>query len=330
MSKDLSKVYNMSLKQIFRSTKGKLRGPKAASGEGLGATGEVEQLRQIFSVYKTKNLKSVSPEDFARHIRSRIGTVDGRSEGYTDEEMGRQRDLSVKFHWGHDHDFGGFKIKGRMGERHIELMANFISLFPVSIDDFKGKAVLDVGCWTGGTTLLLAALAQKVIALEEVRKYAQMAEYLSKSFGIDDRVSVRPSSVYACNTEEFANRFDIAYFPGVIYHVTDPLLALRILFNALKVGGLILIESAGIDRDEAYLEFEGSRIHHDGSQEELNRGGWNWFLPSPTALQRMMTEAGFEEIQCRWHEAAGRVYGFGRKLTGKGVCKAGFSVPDIK
>jgi tRNA (mo5U34)-methyltransferase len=176
----------------------------------------------------------------------------------------------------------------------------------------------------------LATLAKDVFAIEEVKKYAEMTSYLAKSFGIDDRVSVRRMSLFGCNSEEFFNRFDIVYFPGVIYHLSDPLLALRILFNSLKIGGFILVESAGINVEEPFCRFDGSLIYNSGTKERLNRGGWNWFMPSPSALYRMMKEAGFDDIQTRWHDATKRVYGYGRKESQVGICKAGLSVPDIK
>jgi tRNA (mo5U34)-methyltransferase len=217
-----------------------------------------------------------------------------------------------------------------MGDRHFTLLANFITFFPLSIDDFKGKSVFDIGCWTGGTTLLLATIAEKVFAIEEVKKYAETVSYLSHSFAISDRVSVMPLSVYECNTREYYDRFDIVYFPGVIYHLSDPLLALRILFNSLTIGGFILVESAGIDMEEPFCRFDGSLIWHSGTRERMNRGGWNWFLPSPSALYRMMREAGFDEIQTHWNSVNKRVYGFGRKLSQTGICKAGLSVPNIR
>jgi hypothetical protein len=112
--------------------------------------------------------------------------------------------------------------------------------------------------------------------------------------------------------------------------LSDPLLALRILFNSLKPGGFILVESAGINRAEPICRFDGSLIHTSGTRERLDRSGWNWFLPSPSALQRMMREAGFDEIQTFWHEGSERVYGFGKKLSQVGICKAGLSVPNIR
>jgi len=293
----------------------------------------LDQLRKKFAQFSTRALQGISPTDFQYAIESRIGIIDAQSEGYEEKELKYQRDLSVKYHWGHDHDFGNFKIKGRMGERHINLLANFIDLFPVSPDDFNGKDVLDIGCWTGGTSLLLAALGSNVFAIEEVNKYAETVSFLSESFGLTNKISVQSSSLYNCNLEEFHGKFDIAYFPGVIYHLSDPVLALRILYNSLKIGGFIVIESAGINSQEPLCRFEGSGIYHTGSQadakENLNRGGWNWFLPSPSALSRMMREAGFEEIQTQWHNTSNRLYGFGRKVSQTGICKAGLSITNI-
>ena len=34
-------------------------------------------------------------------------------EGYTDPAA--QRDLSIQFHWGHDHDFGEFTAQQKVG-----------------------------------------------------------------------------------------------------------------------------------------------------------------------------------------------------------------------
>ena len=52
-------------------------------------------------------------------ITKQLGVVDSYIEGYKNQS--RQRDLSVKYHWGHNHDFGSFYLSGRMGNRHIEL-----------------------------------------------------------------------------------------------------------------------------------------------------------------------------------------------------------------
>jgi SAM-dependent methyltransferase len=330
MKRILSKFYDSSPKEIFQYIGKKLvsSGPNRISDRKVKEISN--KLQKKFAFYNTSNLKGITPEKFARSIQSKIGVIDAGTEGYSEDEIEQQRDLSIKFHWGHNHDFGDFKLDGQMEDRHISLLANFISLFPVDFEDFKDKHVFDIGCWTGGTTLLLATLAKKVYAIEEVKKYAEAVTFLLKSFDICDRVSVTSKSIYDCNLEKFYDQFDIVHFPGVIYHLSDPLLALRILFNSLKLGGFILVESAGINRTEPFCKFDGSLVYSSGTREKLNREGWNWFIPSPSALYRMMREAGFDDIQTRWHSGTKRIYGYGRKLSKVGICKAGLSVPNIK
>lgn len=330
MTKIISKLYNSSLREMLNYIRDRIQPTRPNSVTNAKSEAISKELHKRFEFYKTSNLRPISIEEFSRHIKSKIGVVDPVSEGYSEDELEQQRDLSVKFHWGHNHDFGEFKLKGSMGDRHIDLLTNFIALFPLSLEDLKDKEVFDIGCWTGGTTLLLASLQCRVFAIEEVKKYAEMTSYLSKSFGIDDTVSVNSMSIYECNTEEFYNRFDVVYFPGVIYHLSDPLIALRILFNSLKIGGIILIESAGINHEKPFCRFDGSLIHHLGTRERLNRVGWNWFMPSPSALYRMMREAGFDDIQTLWDRNTKRVYGYGKKVSQVGICKAGLSVPEIR
>lgn len=330
MKKISSKFTNSSPKKICEHTDKKL----GSSEPHVISNREVEEiyvtLQKKFDFYKTTNLKEITPEEFKSSMQARIGVVDAQTEGYSVDDIEKQRDLSIKFHWGHTHDFGDFKLEGRMGNRHIHVLANFIALFPIALEDIKEKHVFDIGCWTGGTTLLLAALANKVYAIEEVNKYAETVSFLAKSFDISDRVSVKSQSIYDCNSEKFYDQFDIVYFPGVIYHLSDPILALRILFNSLKIGGFILVESAGINREGPFCRFDGSLIHSSGTKEKLNRKGWNWFIPSPSALYRMMNEAGFEEIQTQWNDRTNRIYGYGKKVSNVAICKAGLSVPNIK
>jgi tRNA1(Val) A37 N6-methylase TrmN6 len=91
-------------------------------------------------------------------------------------------------------------------------MKIFCLLFPVSLKDFQGKYVLDVGCWTGGTTLLLNSLGSKVLALEEVNKYAKMTAFLVQSFALEDRIEVVSRSLYQWDHKDSYNKFDIVYF----------------------------------------------------------------------------------------------------------------------
>jgi SAM-dependent methyltransferase len=311
------------------SLSGKPSNPEANVPQTEAQTEHYRYLREVFSRFTSANLVNLSPEEFKARIDNMLGSFDYRQEGYSGSQIKYQRDLSIKFHWGHTHDFGDFRLEGRMRDRHIYLLADFCSYFSLSPQDFRDRCVLDVGCWTGGTTLLLLGLGANVVAIEEVKKYAGAAQFLVDSFGLGERGNVTDLSVYDLPKHDLFDRFHIVYMPGVVYHLSDPVLGLRHLYNTLKMGGGILVESAGFNSKGTECKFGGSRIHHTGSQGELNRGGWNWFLPSWGALKAMMVEAGFDNVRALYSRDRKRVYAIGYKIEQHDVCRAGLSVPDV-
>lgn len=278
--------------------------------------------------YTVENLVGVDKEEFKQSIESRIGVIDAESENYEDYELDVQRDLTIKYHWGHDHDFGSFKMIGRMETRHIDLLSNFCELFNLDLSIFENKDVFDIGSWTGGTALILSLLSKNVYSIEEVNKYAETTQYLIDSFDIKN-LKIENRSLYGCNSDDLYEKFDIIYFPGVIYHLSDPLLGLRILYNACKIGGSIFIETEGLNSEEPYCVYEGSQIYYSGDKEDRDRGGWNWFLPSPEALKRMLYAAGFDNIEIKFAEN-GRLFAYAKKLKHVGITKAGLSVQNIR
>lgn len=288
------------------------------------------QLQSLFKAFQVSNLSGDETE-FENNIKALIGKVSYTEEGFSKDEIEKQRDLTLKFHWGHDHDFGTFQMKGRMGDRHIQLITNFITFFNLDLSFFNKKDIFDIGCWTGGTTLILNMLqANSVLSIEEVKKYADTTKYLIDSFNLNEKVSVENRSLYSCNTEYFHEKFDIVYFPGVLYHLSDPLIALRILYNSLKPGGHIFIETAGIKNPNNVFQYKGPDAINNGTKGELNRGGWNWFIPSETALTKITEDAGFQNIQTYYLDSGSRIYAFAQKVGFTPICKSGLSIIDIK
>ncbi len=184
------------------------------------------------------------------------------------------------FVWGHDHNFGhGFFRKGSMGTRHLEITAESLSLgfLPERLD---GKKVLDVGVWTGGDLITLAGLGGSCFALEEHPIAAKAAAALVRSLEVP--AEIVQSSVFE-DKESWSQSFDYIYCSGVVYHVTDPVLFLRILFCYLKIGGELLIETKAIGGRNATCGYSGT----------MERG-WNWFAPNELTLGRWLVDAGFE------------------------------------
>lgn len=219
------------------------------------------------------------------------------------------------FVWGHNHDFGhGFKRSGAMGDRHLEITSELISLGMMP-EDLSGKHVLDIGCWSGGDLLVLAGLGAKVEAIEEHPLAAATAQQLSQQVGCD--VPIHSFSVYK-DRPEWKQGFDMVYCCGVIYHVTDPLLLLRICFAYLKPGGRLVIETK-------MQEGAGASCSYSGIVER----GWNWYAPTYEAMGRWLVDAGFAEEHVRVHRRPiGRLLASGIKTEALALPEtAGFSRP---
>lgn len=254
-----------------------------------------EEARRIASILEREFPDQAQPDDFW-HSQSSIAF----------------RDFFV---WGHNHDFGGGVSRvGAMGPRHVEITTEAIRLgmLPVSL---QGKQVLDVGCWSGGDLLVLTGLGGQVTAMEEHPIAAKAARRLIDLLGL--KAPVIESSLFA-DKREWAGQFDYAYCSGVIYHVTDPMLLLRILFAYLKPGGDVFIETKG-------AEGEGSICGYSGTLEK----GWNWYAPNETALGRWLVDAGFDAQSVRVHRRDnGRLLACGRKKEVRALREtAGFSRP---
>jgi len=254
-----------------------------------------EESRRIAAVLEREFPDEARPDDF-----------------WESESAGAFRDFFV---WGHDHDFGnGFKRAGAMGTRHMEIAAEGLQLGMLP-PDLRDKEILDVGCWSGGDLLILAGFGGRVTALEEHPKAAGAARRLIELLGVG--ASVVESSLYADN-REWAGRFDNAFCSGVIYHVTDPMLFLRLLFAYLKPGGNVFLETKATAAG-------GSVCSYSGTLEK----GWNWYAPNETALGRWLVDAGFDAPSVRVHRRSnGRLLACGCKTGARALREtAGFSRP---
>jgi 2-polyprenyl-3-methyl-5-hydroxy-6-metoxy-1,4-benzoquinol methylase len=301
----------------------------------FGAYGETPGalfLRQLMQQnYTVANLKNETPEDFQGHIMSLIGQKDASIEGYTDTT--HQRDFSVQFEWGHNHDFGSFSLSGAMRDRHIEVLATFMKEYGVPERSLSGLRVLDIGCWTGGMSLLLTAMGAEVFAIEEVRKYADCVNYMKNAFGLDN-LTVENRSLYSLDDEKFYDRFDLVLYSGVLYHVTDPVLSLRIIFNTLKDGGRCLLETMAVAGKGSFCDYYGAYDTLRRPADGKPRFGWSWFVPSLEAVTRMMTDVGFDVRHATLHEAARagahRVLAMGERKEHVNMLRAGLARPDIR
>jgi len=287
----------------------------------------VSELYKIVGGYKINNL-AVDSRYFREHLLEYVNEEIAVSEKYISSR--NQNPHMVKFFWRHDHDFGYFKLSGLMGTRHIWLLSRMLDHFGLSLNDLAGKTVLDVGCWTGGVSLILSKLAAEVYAIDEIHKYVDVVNFLSESFDIKN-LYAKWLSLYEVNTAFNRNKFDFVFCFGVIYHLTDPLVGLRRIYNSMAPGGLLCIETMSHPMEESVCIYEGPSISEGIC-------GWNYFIPSPKAFQRLLQDAGFEVVHIgngvkplsvtSSNDPLGenRCLALARKVSNHVFCRAGISV----
>ncbi|MBT4889143.1 MAG: DUF1698 domain-containing protein [Rhodospirillales bacterium] len=276
--------------------------------------------------YQLNNLKNIDAQEFEETILGKLNKINLTSEGYKDTS--KQRDMSLKFYWGHYHHFGTFAIPGIMEERHIEIITYLVNDFGLPLD-LTGKKILDIGVWTGGTSLLLAAMGATVTACEEVKMYSDTVNYMAHAFDIENQLKCDNTSLYSI---DYHDEFDYVLYLGVIYHVTDPVLSLRILYNALKDGGDIFAETFGLDtkgENSPLCAIQGGPAN-SGKVEHLNRTGWNYFIPSYSGFEKWLETVGFKNLEVVPLTSDNRLRAKGTRIKHEDMLRAGLSRPDIR
>ena len=150
----------------------------------------------------------------------------------------------------------------------------------------EGKAILDVGCGSGYHCLrMLGEGAKLVLGIDpsvlflaqfaSVKKYAGSLPAHLLPMGIQDL----PSNLKA---------FDTVFSMGVLYHRRSPLEHLTELFQALKPGGQVVLETLVIPGEE-----NECLVPKDRYAQMRNV----WFIPTCKTLEGWLARMGFEDVQ---------------------------------
>ena len=192
--------------------------------------------------------------------------------------------------------------------------------------NLRGKSVLDVGAYDGYFSFAAERMgASRVVALDHYVWLADMTEYMkdwreSKRTGaalpaphesrhwrphelpgrrpfdaarqiLDSKVEPVLGDFMTMDLSSLG-QFDVVLFLGVLYHLEEPLTALRKVRSLTAPGGLVVIQTMAVEipglENVAFAEFFPGR--------ELNNDPTNWWAPSAKALEGMCKAAGYCEF----------------------------------
>lgn len=232
------------------------------------------------------------------------------------EEMAR----SIPFWW-HSIDLGNGVITN--GLRTTEQLSG--ELKSLQLPDLEEKSVLDIGAWDGFFSFEAERLgAKRVLALDHYIWSLDLPEHRKhwtecKERGISPEQYHkmpywRPSELPGKRAYDTAHRalnskvetlvadfmemdlteigtFDVVLYLGVLYHMQNPLEALKRV--AAVTGELAIIETEAV----VFPGYEHLAVCEFFESNELNADVSNWWAPNEKALVGMCRAAGFKRVE---------------------------------
>lgn len=242
--------------------------------------------------------------------------------------------------WFHSIDLGhGIVTKGLKTPEVLRADTEALQL-----PDLAGKSVLDIGAWDGYYTFEAERRgARRVVSLDHFvwqidrdgtgGDWPGRRTYDLAHAALNSRAEAVAADYMTVDWQSIGAPFDVVFYMGVLYHMEDPLAALKRVRQA--TGGVAIVETAAIDLpyigDRAFCEFYETT--------ELNGDPSNWWAPNEKALVGMCRAAGFSRVEVKsvapsrtWPEksAARRIReGLGRTLRDAGLLKQVEPPPQV-
>jgi len=189
--------------------------------------------------------------------------------------------------WVHSIDLGhGIVTPGVWGPPRAVIRRAFDSI------DFRGKKVLDVGCWDGGWSFEAERRgAAEVLSTDYLcqRHSTDVPTFEFAHRVLNSRVQYRGDvSVYEVDQLGIRD-FDVVLFCGLYYHLRHPLLALAKLRQVMKHGAVIVVEGDALyGPRRAYANFYYRQLHM--------RDRSNWCVPTIPCLLEWIESSFFDGL----------------------------------
>lgn len=155
------------------------------------------------------------------------------------------------------------------------------------ISSLEDKVVLDVGCGSGYHCWRMEAEGARLVigiepTLSYVMQYQAIQHYIQST-----RTFVLPFSTDTM--PEITMAFDTVFSMGVLYHRRSPIDHLTQLWQWLKPGGQLVLET---------LVIEGEQNQALTPENRYAKMRNVWFIPSCDTLSRWLRRCSFENTQC--------------------------------
>ena len=148
---------------------------------------------------------------------------------------------------------------------------------------FRGARVLDIGFNAGYNCIaLMQGYGAQLVGIDNNRLNLEKAQALCAMAGVEPDLHIADAHTF---TDE--GGFDVLLHLGTLYHLQDPILALKTTAANLKDGGHLFLETASYEGRDPM----DSRFIFGMGGDKTNY----WALSLP-AIELILAEAGFRDI----------------------------------
>jgi tRNA (mo5U34)-methyltransferase len=154
------------------------------------------------------------------------------------------------------------------------------------LPDLKDKIVADIGCNNGYYMFRMAPSRPRlVLGLEPSMQHYYCFKALN-AMARQEALNIDLLGVEHLSL--FPECFDVLFLMGIIYHHPSPIGVLRDIYDSLRPGGTVLIESQAIPGDEPIALFP---------DKTYAKAPGTYFVPTGLCLRLWMEKAGFEQVE---------------------------------
>lgn len=149
----------------------------------------------------------------------------------------------------------------------------------------KGKRVADIGCNNGYYMFRMAEHEPRlVVGLDPTARYWYTFQFLQRFAQLDPLYFELLGIEHMHHYKGF---FDVVFCLGVLYHHPDPIGMLRGLWQSLKPGGQLIVDSLGIPGEGDMALFPEKRYA---------KVPGTWFVPTRSCLNNWVYRSGFRDL----------------------------------
>jgi tRNA (mo5U34)-methyltransferase len=176
----------------------------------------------------------------------------------------------------------------------------FPSLLQACGGSLKGQRVLDVGCNCGGFSVKAAEYgAEYVLGIDVVDRYLEQANFIKHALELD-QVEFKKLALEDLN-ESGADKYDITFCFGVLYHLENPILSMKNLSSVTQRMMVVDTRIARFPLSRHPIWLMNFPVVTGQDPENISTSLWRTektcqFLPNARAVVEMLRFLGFPNV----------------------------------